>query len=72
METASGNACRQRSMTSPGPALLIGMDTPQVTAAQLGDAVLALADAKVDSVLGPTADGGYWCVGFSGSVPGRV
>ncbi len=53
----------------PGPALLIGMDTPQVTAAQLGDAVLALADAKVDSVLGPTADGGYWCVGFSGSVP---
>lgn len=52
-----------------GPALLIGMDTPQVTPAQLGDAVCALADPSVDSVLGPTADGGYWCVGFRRSVP---
>ncbi len=53
-----------------GPALLIGMDTPQVTPAQLDDAVCALTDASVDSVLGPTADGGYWCVGFRRSVPG--
>jgi rSAM/selenodomain-associated transferase 1 len=53
-----------------GPALLIGMDTPQVTPAQLGDAVRALADARVDSILGPTADGGYWCVGFKEPVAG--
>lgn len=53
-----------------GPALLIGMDTPQVTSAQLGEAVRALDDEGVDSVLGPTADGGYWCVGFRGPVPG--
>lgn len=52
------------------PALLIGMDTPQVTPAQLGDALDALADARVDSILGPTADGGYWCVGFRKPVAG--
>jgi hypothetical protein len=46
------------------PALLIGMDTPQVTAAELGEAVDALSDPGVDSILGPTPDGGYWCVGF--------
>jgi uncharacterized protein len=53
-----------------GPALLIGMDTPQVTAAQLADALGALADERVDSILGPTPDGGYWCVGFRTSVAG--
>jgi len=53
-----------------GPALLIGMDTPQVTPAQLGAAVRALADERVDSILGPTADGGYWCVGFRSPVAG--
>lgn len=53
-----------------GPALLIGMDTPQVTPAQLGDALRALADQRVDSTLGPTPDGGYWCVGFSAPVAG--
>jgi uncharacterized protein len=52
------------------PALLIGMDTPQVTPRQLGDAVRALADEQVDSILGPTADGGYWCVGFRHAVAG--
>ena len=52
------------------PALLIGMDTPQVTAAQLGDALNALADPEVDAILGPTADGGYWCVGFRRPVAG--
>jgi hypothetical protein len=53
-----------------GPALLIGMDTPQVTPTQLAAAVQALADESVDSILGPTADGGYWCVGFGGAVAG--
>ncbi|HEX3802511.1 MAG TPA: TIGR04282 family arsenosugar biosynthesis glycosyltransferase [Solirubrobacteraceae bacterium] len=53
-----------------GPALLIGMDTPQVTPALLGDALRALADQRVDSILGPTPDGGYWCVGFRAPVPG--
>jgi rSAM/selenodomain-associated transferase 1 len=52
------------------PALLVGMDTPQLTPMLLHHAALALADARVDAVLGPTFDGGYWCVGFSDPVPG--
>ncbi len=52
------------------PALLIGMDTPQVTPAQLGDALRALGSSGVDSILGPTLDGGYWCVGFRAPVAG--
>ena len=53
-----------------GPALLIGMDTPQVTPAQLVEALDALDDDRVDSILGPTPDGGYWCVGFRDRVAG--
>jgi uncharacterized protein len=51
-------------------ALLIGMDTPQVTTSQLGDALHALTDPQVDAILGPTEDGGYWCVGFRSPVAG--
>ncbi|HEX3616928.1 MAG TPA: TIGR04282 family arsenosugar biosynthesis glycosyltransferase [Solirubrobacteraceae bacterium] len=52
------------------PALLIGMDTPQVTSAQLLAGLRSLTETSVDSILGPTADGGYWCVGFREPVPG--
>jgi glycosyltransferase A (GT-A) superfamily protein (DUF2064 family) len=47
-----------------GPAFLIGMDTPQVTPARLGAVIRALATPMVDAVLGLTADGGWWTVGF--------
>lgn len=47
-----------------GPALLVGMDTPQVTPAILGDAARALAHPGRDAVLGPADDGGYWCIGL--------
>ncbi|WP_249011523.1 TIGR04282 family arsenosugar biosynthesis glycosyltransferase [Conexibacter sp. DBS9H8] len=50
------------------PALLIGMDTPQVTRAQLDRALAALAQA--DAVIGPTEDGGYWCIGLARPAPG--
>jgi rSAM/selenodomain-associated transferase 1 len=46
------------------PALLVGMDTPQLTPEHLLSAVEALGDRRTDAVLGPTHDGGYWCVGF--------
>lgn len=52
------------------PALLVGMDTPQLTPALLVAGVRALAQPDVDAVLGPTVDGGYWSVGFARSVPG--
>jgi uncharacterized protein len=45
-----------------GPAVLIGMDTPQVTAADLDAALGALADH--DAVLGPASDGGWWAIGL--------
>jgi rSAM/selenodomain-associated transferase 1 len=47
-----------------GPALLVGMDTPQLTPSLLSDGMRALADPAVDAVLGPADDGGYWSVGL--------
>jgi uncharacterized protein len=45
-----------------GPALLIGMDTPQVTSALIDRALSALA--RRDAALGPALDGGYWAIGL--------
>jgi rSAM/selenodomain-associated transferase 1 len=44
------------------PLLIVGMDTPQVTEADLRAALTALT--RHDAVLGPAADGGYWCIGL--------
>ncbi|MDQ6810568.1 MAG: DUF2064 domain-containing protein, partial [Actinomycetota bacterium] len=45
-----------------GPALIIGMDTPQVRSDVL-HAALERLDAAA-AVLGPAADGGYWAIGL--------
>jgi rSAM/selenodomain-associated transferase 1 len=45
-----------------GPALVVGMDTPQVTPALLSSGLATLAHA--DAVLGPALDGGYWAIGL--------
>lgn len=45
-----------------GPAVLIGMDTPQVTSRMLARAIQALESA--DAVFGPAADGGWWLLGL--------
>jgi len=47
-----------------GPALLVGMDTPQLSPELLLDGLRALARPRVDAVLGQTLDGGYWSVGL--------
>ncbi|MEA2369730.1 MAG: uncharacterized protein QOH12_124 [Solirubrobacteraceae bacterium] len=47
-----------------GSALIVGMDTPQLTCELLLDGLDALADHDVDAVLGPALDGGYWCIGL--------
>lgn len=47
-----------------GPALLIGMDTPQVTAGLLHEAAGALCMPGTDAVLGATPDGGWWAGGL--------
>jgi hypothetical protein len=47
-----------------GPALLIGMDTPQVTPG------LLTADWQAaDAVFGPAADGGFWALGLRAPDP---
>ncbi|MFG1948256.1 TIGR04282 family arsenosugar biosynthesis glycosyltransferase [Nonomuraea sp. NPDC048826] len=46
----------------PGPVVLIGMDTPQVTPELLRAAGEAL-DSH-DAVFGPAADGGFWLLGM--------
>jgi rSAM/selenodomain-associated transferase 1 len=46
-----------------GPGLQIGMDTPQLTTADL-DGGLELLAAGADAVLGPALDGGWWAIGF--------
>jgi hypothetical protein len=42
-----------------GPALLIGMDTPQVT-----PGLLTVNWQGADAVFGPAADGGFWALGL--------
>jgi rSAM/selenodomain-associated transferase 1 len=44
--------------------LLIGMDTPQVTPAQLTASLDVLDGPHVDAVLGPSVDGGWWALGL--------
>ncbi|MHB8531380.1 MAG: TIGR04282 family arsenosugar biosynthesis glycosyltransferase [Solirubrobacteraceae bacterium] len=46
------------------PAFLIGMDTPQVTAALLDAALQALGAPATDAALGLCHDGGYWGIGL--------
>ncbi|GIG65611.1 TIGR04282 family arsenosugar biosynthesis glycosyltransferase [Phytomonospora endophytica] len=52
-----------------GPALLIGMDTPQVTAADLAPALADDAWERHDAYFGPAADGGFWALGLARPEP---
>lgn len=47
-----------------GPALLIGMDTPQVTSG-----LLTVDWHAADAVFGPAADGGFWALGLRAPDP---
>lgn len=51
------------------PALLIGMDTPQVTPDLLSGAVDELERPGVDAVLGRSPDGGWWAAGLTRADP---
>jgi uncharacterized protein len=54
-----------------GPAVLIGMDTPQVTVDLLVEAAIALNHGRDASLIGPATDGGFWIIGF-GECPPNV
>ena len=51
------------------PALLIGMDTPQVTASLLEASIAELCADGIDAVLGPASDGGWWAIGLREAHP---
>jgi uncharacterized protein len=55
-----------------GPVLQIGMDTPQVSAADLDRAMATLTADQVDAVLGPATDGGWWALGMRRPRPDAV
>jgi hypothetical protein len=55
-----------------GPALLIGMDTPQVDPGLLTEAMADLRRPGVDAVLGPAVDGGWWALGLTDPHPADV
>jgi rSAM/selenodomain-associated transferase 1 len=53
----------------PVPTVLIGMDTPQVTAGLLEAAVEPLARTMADAAFGPAEDGGFWLLGLRRPAP---
>ncbi|MEO7197488.1 MAG: TIGR04282 family arsenosugar biosynthesis glycosyltransferase, partial [Solirubrobacterales bacterium] len=55
--------------SAAAPAVLVGMDTPQITAGLLEAAVEALCAEDIDAVLGPASDGGYWTIGLREASP---
>ena len=52
-----------------GFGLLLGADTPQVSASLLGEAVAWLADPAPRLLMGPATDGGFWLFGGNRSLP---
>ncbi|MFI6694672.1 DUF2064 domain-containing protein [Streptomyces sp. NPDC050433] len=47
-----------------GPTLLVGMDTPQITPAQMAPALLGPVGG-CDAWFGPADDGGFWALGLA-------
>jgi glycosyltransferase A (GT-A) superfamily protein (DUF2064 family) len=55
-----------------GPGLQIGMDTPQVTAAELDALLTAVEEGVRPAVLGYALDGGWWVIGWRAADPRAV
>jgi rSAM/selenodomain-associated transferase 1 len=50
--------------TIGGPAFLVGMDTPQLDAGAVTEALEVLGQPGTDAVIGPAHDGGWWGLGL--------
>ena len=48
-----------------GPTVIVGMDTPQLTAERIAATAERIADPAIDAVLGRATDGGYWTIALS-------
>ena len=55
-----------------GPALLLGMDTPQITPGLLAPVTAESAWDGCDAWFGPAADGGFWALALAAPRPGLV
>jgi uncharacterized protein len=55
-----------------GPALLVGMDTPQITTGLLAGATGGSAWQDCDAWFGPAEDGGFWALGLARPEPRLV
>ncbi|MFI7337734.1 DUF2064 domain-containing protein [Streptomyces sp. NPDC050085] len=55
-----------------GPAVLVGMDTPQLAADYLAPALAPGAWRGVDAWFGPALDGGFWALGLAAPDPGLL
>ncbi|WP_236654612.1 TIGR04282 family arsenosugar biosynthesis glycosyltransferase [Streptacidiphilus anmyonensis] len=53
----------------PAPALLVGMDTPQLAARTLAEPLAPAGRSGVDAWFGPAADGGFWAFGLARPEP---
>ncbi len=58
--------------SSPVPAVLIGMDTPQVTPGLLAAAAGPLTSGAADATFGMAEDGGFWLLGLREIDPALV
>jgi glycosyltransferase A (GT-A) superfamily protein (DUF2064 family)/SAM-dependent methyltransferase len=61
-------AFAEAARIDPGPALLVGMDTPQITPRVLVEALAELGahadEPPFGAVFGPAEDGGFWALGL--------
>ncbi len=55
-----------------GPALLVGMDTPQLTAGHLDGPLAPEGFQRYDAWFGPAFDGGFWALGMAEPDPSLV
>ena len=67
LDTRIAGAFAAAAHLARGPALLIGMDTPQV-----GRELLRPCWDGADALIGPACDGGFWALGFRDPDPERV
>ncbi|MET8698663.1 DUF2064 domain-containing protein [Kitasatospora sp. NPDC004723] len=62
LAAAFGHAAR---LAPDAPALLVGMDTPQLNAATLAEPLSPMGRAGADAWFGPASDGGFWALGLA-------
>ncbi len=66
------HAVAEAEATSDGPLLVVGTDTPDLSAAHLREALDRLRAAPSRVVVGPSPDGGFYLLGAAAPLTGRL